>query len=189
MSKETKKRFGAMLDMSRNGVMKVEQVKKIAQMLAAFGYNTLLLYTEDTYEVDGEPYFGLFRGRYSKEELKELDCFCLSIGIELIPCIQTLAHLNQIFIWAVYHDHIHDTGDVLLVEEERTYQLLDRMFKTLRECFSSDRIHIGLDEATQLGRGRYEMKPLNKACSATLESLLRVMMTIFVKAIARIMTI
>jgi hypothetical protein len=69
-----------------------------------------------------------------------------------------LAHLNQIFIWAVYHDHIHDTGDVLLVEEERTYQLLDRMFKTLRECFSSDRIHIGLDEATQLGRGRYEMK-------------------------------
>jgi hypothetical protein len=29
MSKETKKRFGAMLDMSRNGVMKVEQVKKL----------------------------------------------------------------------------------------------------------------------------------------------------------------
>lgn len=150
-----------MLDMSRNAVMKIEQVKKIAQMLSAFGYNTLLLYTEDTYEVDGEPYFGLFRGRYTKKELKELDEFCLSINVELIPCVQTLAHLNQIFIWAVYHDHIHDTGDVLLVEEGRTYQLIDNMFKTLRECFSSKNIHIGMDEATQLGRGRYAMNHKN----------------------------
>lgn len=35
------KRFGAMLDMSRNGVMKPEQVKTFAHTLKTFGYNML----------------------------------------------------------------------------------------------------------------------------------------------------
>ena len=65
--------FGVMLDMSRNGVMKVSEVKRYVDYLKAFGYNSLQLYTEDTYEVDGEPYFGHLRGRYTKEELKEID--------------------------------------------------------------------------------------------------------------------
>ena len=67
------KRFGVMLDMSRNAVMRPEEVKKIMTILHGFGYNMLQLYTEDTYEVDGEPYFGYLRGRYSKEELTGLD--------------------------------------------------------------------------------------------------------------------
>ena len=39
------KYFGAMLDMSRNAVMKVEQIKKYVDYLKAFGYNMLMLYT------------------------------------------------------------------------------------------------------------------------------------------------
>ena len=149
-----KKYFGAMLDMSRNGVMKPEQVKNFAKIIRSFGYNMLQLYTEDTYEVDGEPYFGYMRGRYTKEELKDINAYCTSIGIELIPCIQTLAHLNAIFRWEDYRP-INDVNDILLVGEERTYQLIDNMFKTLRECFSSEYIHIGMDEAHMLGLGKY----------------------------------
>lgn len=58
-----------------------------------------MLYTEDTYEVNDEPYFGYVRGRYTKEEMKELDAFAGSLGISLIPCIQTLAHLKATFRW------------------------------------------------------------------------------------------
>ena len=47
------KKFGVMLDCSRNAVMKVEEVKKFAAILKKFGYNMMMLYTEDTYEVDG----------------------------------------------------------------------------------------------------------------------------------------
>ena len=64
-------RFSVMLDVSRNGVMKVEKVKEFVDYVKLFGYNSLMLYTEDTYEIEGEPYFGYLRGRYSKEELKE----------------------------------------------------------------------------------------------------------------------
>lgn len=148
------KRFGAMLDMSRNAVMRPEEVKKFASVIKSFGYNMIMLYTEDTYEVDGEPYFGYLRGRYSKEELKDIVAYCDSIGIEVIPCIQTLAHLNRIFQWETYKQ-IRDVYDILLAGDERTYALIENMFKTIRECFTSDVVHIGMDEAHMLGLGKY----------------------------------
>ena len=50
--------FGVMLDCSRNAVMKPAAVKKFIDYLARAGYNTLELYTEDTFRPEGEPYFG-----------------------------------------------------------------------------------------------------------------------------------
>ena len=150
----SKKYFGVMLDMSRNAVMKPETVKKYVDYLSAFGYNMLQLYTEDTYEVNGEPYFGNLRGRYKKEEIKEIDAYCKEKGVELIPCIQTLAHLQTIFKWFEYRP-INDTADILLIDEPRTYQLIENMFATLAECFSSRKVHIGMDEAHMVGLGKY----------------------------------
>jgi len=63
---------GSMVDSSRNCVMSVEAVKAWIRMQASVGMNTLMLYTEDTYEVPGYPYFGALRGRYTAEELNEL---------------------------------------------------------------------------------------------------------------------
>ena len=91
--------LGIMLDCSRNAVMKPEKVKEFAKLIAGMGYNMLQLYTEDTYEIKDEPFFGYMRGRYSQEELKDIDTYCQSIGVELVPCIQVLAHLNQITQW------------------------------------------------------------------------------------------
>ena len=63
--------------------MKISQIKKLVDILFKFGYNTLLLYMEDTYTIDSRPYFGYMRGRYSVEELKEIDDYCLKKGIEV----------------------------------------------------------------------------------------------------------
>ena len=101
-----KKYFGVMLDMSRNAVMKPDTVKKFVAYISSFGYNMLQLYTEDTYEVNNEPYFGHLRGAYKKEEIKEIDAYCKEKGVELIPCIQTLAHLKTIFKWFEYNQLI-----------------------------------------------------------------------------------
>ena len=43
------KRFGVMLDMSRNAVMRPDELKKYMKTLADLGYNMVQLYTEDTY--------------------------------------------------------------------------------------------------------------------------------------------
>ena len=150
----TQNRLSVMLDCSRNAVMNINALKKYIDILAKFGYNSLMLYTEDTYEIKGEPYFGYLRGRYSHEELKEIDCYAASKGIELIPCIQTLAHLNAIFRWTTYAE-INDCNDILLLEDEKTYQLIDKMFETLSECFTSRIVNVGMDEAHMMGLGKY----------------------------------
>ncbi len=144
--------LGVMLDMSRNAVMTLPALRRYLPLLKKMGYNTVFLYVEDTYEVDGEPYFGYMRGRYSKDEMKEMDAYASSIGIEIIPCIQTLAHLNGTLRW----DQIPvDCNDILLADDERTYEVIEHMFTTLRECFKTNKLHVGMDEAHMLGRGKH----------------------------------
>lgn len=149
------KMFGVMLDCSRNGVLTPAAVKNFADIISKMGYNMLMLYTEDTYEIETQPFFGHLRGRYSKKELRDIDDYCKKIGIELIPCIQTLAHLRCMFQWRGEYGSVRDCEDILLVGEEKTYLLIDDMFKTISECFSSKKIHIGMDEAYQVGNGTY----------------------------------
>ena len=147
-----------MCDCSRGSVMNVESVKKMIRILSLCGYHSLMLYTEDTYEVEGEPYFGYMRGKYSKNELKDLASYATMFGIALIPCIQTLAHLNGITRWTHQYGSIIDTADILMVGEERTYTLIENMFRTVSECFTSKCVNIGMDEAWLLGAGKYLAK-------------------------------
>ncbi len=140
-----------MLDCSRNAVPNMASLKRWIDLTAGLGFNTLLLYTEDTYEVPGEPYFGYLRGRFSQEELREADRYASARGMTLIPCIQTLAHLDQIKRWPAYREHF-DTADILLAGDERVYELIDRMFASIASCFSCRTVHIGMDEAHMLGR-------------------------------------
>ena len=157
MSDNAFKKLGVMLDCSRNAVLNKQSFCRMVDILSALGYNFIRLYTEDTYEVEGEPYFGYMRGRYTREELREMDAYAKSKGLELIPCIQTLAHLNSIFRYAEYYK-INDADDILLVGMQRTYKLIDNMFRSLAESFTSRSVHIGMDEAFKLGRGKYQDK-------------------------------
>jgi len=150
--------LGVMIDCSRNAVMTVDSVKKYADIIRKMGYNTIMLYTEDTYEIDNNPCFGHFRGRYSKAEMKELDRYITSLGMELIPCIQTLAHLENMFKWNTEYKDVKDCDNILLIGEDRTYELIDNMFKSVRECFSTKKIHIGMDEAYRVGTGEYQKR-------------------------------
>lgn len=148
------KDLSIMVDVARNYPLKVETFKKLIRYMALLGYSTLKIYLEDLLEVNNEPYFGYLRGRYSKEEIKEIVNYADLFKIEVMPYIQTLAHLNQIKRWCVYRDHF-DIDDILLVDDERTYTLIDNMLETISESFTSKRINIGMDEAYLLGRGKY----------------------------------
>lgn len=146
---------GCMLDASRNGVMKVSAVKQYINCMAALGLNFLMLYTEDTYEVKEYPYFGYMRGRYSKEEIREIDAYAKKLGVEIIPCIQTLGHLAQYLKFGTVTANITDTFHVLLAWEEETYQFIEAEIRAVREMFSTTKIHIGMDEAYDMGRGQF----------------------------------
>ena len=140
-----------------HAAFRVETVKERIRQMALLGYSRLFLYTEDTYEVEGYPYFGALRGRYKKEEIKECDAYAAMFGIEMIPCVQTLAHLRTVLRWPAMMEY-RDDEDILIVEEEKTYRLIDAMLKSLSEMYTSRRIHLGMDEAFYMGYGNYRKK-------------------------------
>ena len=147
-------KIGVMLDCSFNAVPTVETLKEMIDLLSKMGYNRLELYTEDTYEIKNRPYFGYLRGRYSSEELKEIDAYAINKGIELTPCIQVLAHLSGIFREG-HFESVKDCNDILLVDEPETYKLIEDMFISLAENFTSREVNIGCDEAFMLGLGKF----------------------------------
>ena len=149
--------LGYMVDCSRNAVYTVETVKKIIRQIALMGYDYFMLYCEDTIEIKEYPMLGYMRSRYSHEEIKEIVAFGALYGIELVPCIQTLAHLKGLLKW-IHHSTLKDVNDVLLVDHEPTYEFIESVVKTMREIYTTDRIHIGMDEAFLLGRGAYMNK-------------------------------
>lgn len=155
MSKNTAiAHYGTLVDCSRNGVINLKSAKRWMDLTSDLGCSFMMLYTEDVFTLPEEPYFGYMRGRYTPEELKELDDYACSRGMELIPCFQGLAHMNAIARWPEYKSMI-DTGDIMLIGDERTYALLDKTFAMYASCVRTKTYRICLDEAYLMGRGKY----------------------------------
>lgn len=145
--------FGVMLECS-SGVESVKGVKEFIRQSALMGYTYIGLYTETTYEIENEPYFGYKAGKYSIEEIKEIVDYAESFSIEIIPYIQTLGHLSSLFHWDEYYP-LKDINDTLLVEYDKTYELIENMLISLRKAYKTNRINLGMDEAYYMGFGRY----------------------------------
>ncbi|GAA5839664.1 hypothetical protein JCM3766R1_000936 [Sporobolomyces carnicolor] len=122
---------GVMIDCSRNGVLNVKGVKWLLRQMAMMGSNMLQLYCEDTYKIEGEPFFGYFRGPYTNAELREIDDYAFALGIEVMPCIQTLGHLGQMLQWPKFGT-LRDTAEVLLAESAETYAFIEKFTDHLR---------------------------------------------------------
>ena len=108
---------GPLFDLCQgNAALNVSTLKFFFRRCAMMGLSQCLMYMEDTYDVPEEPYFGYMRARYTHDELKELDDYAYSLGIELIPNIQTLAHLRDVLKWEVYRQ-LREDEDCLIPED------------------------------------------------------------------------
>ncbi len=146
--------LSVMLDASRCAVPTVSSVKKMLDHLALMGYSMAMMYTEDTVELKNRPYFGYMRGRYTAEEMRTIDDYAYEYGIEMIPCIECYGHMGKYLLWSEASS-IKDTDQVLLARSEATFDFLDELISTVSSCYRSRRIHIGMDEAWDMGRGKF----------------------------------
>ena len=149
--------LGASFDLSRNAVMTPKALERMLCRMALMGFTEAYLYTEETYDLPGYPFFGYMRGKYSVQDIRHLDEFAAQLGIELIPCIQTLGHLERFLHWESSAS-LRDTPDVLLVGDEACDRLIDAMMAQCRKCYRTHKIHVGMDEAMNLGLGNYLRK-------------------------------
>lgn len=154
---DTIKDLGLFVETASNSVPKISTLKEFINLVSQMGYNSLYLGTADTYEIKEEPYFGYMRGRYTKEEFKDLDIYAKSCGIDLRPAIQTLGHLPFLRKYGGY-DEIFDFANVLYIDNSKTYALIESMFRTMAENFTSRIINIGMDETYELGAGKFLQK-------------------------------
>ncbi len=146
---------GFMYDGSQaSSVLSVESCKKMLRTLASMGFNMMMLYCEDCYEVPSLHTWANMRPRYSQKDFKEIDDYAYSLGIEMIPCIQVLGHLKEA-IKKLEVRKLADTHTVLMVGCDETYELIDKLIGAVAPCFRTNRIHLNMDEAWDLGLGNY----------------------------------
>lgn len=146
---------GPQIDISQgNSALTKESVKECIRLLAIMGLNMLMLYNEDGFVCEAQPYFGYMRPKYTQEELRELDEYADKLGVEMIPCVQTLAHLPDTLRWKCFRE-ISDYDACLLVGEEKTYEFIEDIVRAAVAPFKTKKVNILMDEALNLGRGQY----------------------------------
>ena len=153
VEKENFRTLSLMLDISFRGPITLDGMKEYFSYLATMGYNQIWFYAEDMYEMPEKyKHFGYLRGRYSAAELRELDDFAYTIGIEIVPCIQTLGHMSHYLRWGESAPY-RENSSVLKPGDEKTYEFIRDMLVAASSVFRSRRIHVGLDETAGLGLG------------------------------------
>lgn len=143
-----------MFDCSRNGVFLPSAICDFAKHATLCGYTQIQLYIEDVYDVPEEKGFGNLRGKYTKAEIQYVIKELKDFGLELVPCIQTLAHLEKLLKRREYFG-VRDRDGILLIDSERTYELLENCIRAIADMFESKKINIGMDESVGFCTGAY----------------------------------
>lgn len=149
------KNNGLFLDLARNAALNVESLKYFLRKSAVMGMNTLTFYLEDMFEVEGYPYFGYMRGRYSKAQLKELCVYGEKLGVEIIPYVEFFGHMEKFFGYLSSAPYRSDAR-TFLIGSEPTYKLIEDMVRSLRESFLTNKICVGGDEVFEANKGVYQ---------------------------------
>lgn len=147
-------KLSAFIECSTGSTPLVSSVKRYIDVLSGMGYDRLYLGCTDAYKIAGEPYFNYKRGGYTTEDFREMDDYAAKRGIELVASVQVLGHLHFLKKHDVYRD-LFDTAHILMVGDEKVYELVDKMLGAISAGLRSRCIHLGFDEAYGLGQGRY----------------------------------
>lgn len=159
---------GFYYDITRGRVPTLNHLKKTVDCLANLKFNMLQLYVENVF--DFEEYEGITdkENMITAEEIKELDKYCKSKYIELIPSLSTFGHLYDLLQSEKYKhlcelenyepkEHYwiekmrHHTIDA---SNEKSIELICSFIDRYARLFTSDKFNICCDETFDLCKGR-----------------------------------
>ncbi len=159
---------GFMHDVTRSRVPSMESMKAMADWCSRYKLNHLELYVEHTYLF---PQFSeMWRDDtpLTAEDILELDDYCASRGVELVPCIASFGHLFKLLRTKGYR-RLSEFED----EDGRTFSFVERMqhhtlnpldpdgialvrdmIHSYAPLFKSGLFNICCDETFDLGKGK-----------------------------------
>lgn len=150
------KQRGFMYDMSRQRKPKPEYIFELIDIMAGMKYNELQLYMEDLcFKYKAYPEYTADYDCLTAEDIVAIDNYCKERFIELVPHQNGMGHMSA---WLEQEElkHLAVTPDTINFLDPEAFELIDNIYGSLLPYFSSKRVHIGLDEATGLGKGQTE---------------------------------
>jgi len=180
MAKKLKLRV-AQLDLARQ-IENLDYIKSFIDFIAKNGYNALGLYLEARIKTKSFPYPPKNES-YTPEEMKRIVKYAANKGIEVIPAMATLGHM-ELFLKYPEMEYIAELRggidgrfsnqkDALCPSLDETYDFLEAYLTEITEIFPSKYMHAGCDEVWDIGicklcknrpegQGRIFSKHLNK---------------------------
>ncbi len=160
-------RRGVLLDISRDKVPTMRSLRETVDWLASLKINELQLYMEHTFAYRRHRQVWRDASPLTAAEVRQLDTFCRERFIELVPCQNTLGHMERWLKHARYaplaeatgpwrspFGDIRTTKSTLNPTDRRTLALVRALLDELLPCFSSRRVNVNCDEPFELGQGR-----------------------------------
>ena len=95
---------GYYFDQTRGRVLKLEELKKIADRMCRYKLNQLQLYVEHTYLFRDFSEMWRDQTPLTAEEIRELDSYCRERHIELVPSLASFGHLCTLLSTKTYGD-------------------------------------------------------------------------------------
>ncbi len=150
---------GVMLWPSDMGVPTLEELYRLVDMFALMKYNMIQLYF-DTFMFEYDSFRRYLDGKsyITQEEIHLLDAYCRERHIELIANQELLGHMTR---WLATDEFKHigipvegmETPFTMNPLLDESFELAKKIIDDLLPHFSSNLVHIGMDEAYGLGVG------------------------------------
>lgn len=153
---------GVMLDVSRDKVPTLETLKDLVDRLASWKINQVQLYMEHTFRYTRHETVWAQADPFTPDDVRELDTFCASQHVELVANQNCLGHFER---W-LRHDAYrrlalapegwtdargrHREPTTLDPANPDSLALVRELLAELLPCFTSRRVHVGLDEPWEL---------------------------------------
>jgi hypothetical protein len=159
---------GVMLDVSRDKVPTMGTLEALIDRLAGWKINQLQLYIEHTFAYTDHAEVWADASPFTADEIRALDRFCADRHNELVPNQNSLGHMERFLRHDRYrHLAIQPEGRTSQSGRWRPPTTLDPsnpgslalvadLLGELLPCFTSNRIHLGLDEPWELPPERFD---------------------------------
>ncbi len=162
------KNRGFFHDATRGRVQKLFGYKQLADTAAYYKLNQLQLYIEHTYLFKGFSEVCRDDTPLTASDIMELDDYCTSIGIDLIPSVASFGHLDKVLKTRSFSPLCelpdaekepftfegrmeHHTLDV---SQENSFAFIQKMLDEFIPLFRSKYFNINGDETFDLGKGK-----------------------------------
>ena len=162
---------GYYLDQSRGRVYTLNYLKKLADRLARYKINQLQLYIEHTYLFSDLSEMWRNETPLLAPDIMELDRYCNSLNIELVPSLSSFGHLFTLLNSKSYNylsemDQIGDPSGhqfsfydrmqhhTVNVSDKRVIPFIEGLLEEYMTLFTSDKFNLCADETFDLGKGK-----------------------------------